>query len=76
MPNQEKVSNRPASVTYHDKPAKLPQILLPIRELMQALSAHARANSFCTQMEQDWESRGFKMEQLPKNITWINLQNR
>jgi len=47
VPNQEKVINQATRVTYHDRPDKLPMILLPNRELMQANFVPALDNSFC-----------------------------
>jgi hypothetical protein len=64
VPNQEKDLNGPTSVTYHDNPTKLPMILLPIRELMQALSALTLANPFWLHVKQEWEFRGFNTEQF------------
>ena len=56
MPNQENVIIRVNCVTYHDKTGNVSMILLPNRELMQAISVLTVDNSFCMQMKQEWES--------------------
>jgi hypothetical protein len=60
VPNQEKVTNQANHVTYHDKPCKLPMILLPNRELMQANFVLAPDNPFGKKKKQEWEPRGFQ----------------
>jgi len=60
VPYQEKVINQVNRVTYHDRPENLSMILLPNRELMQAIFVPALDNSFGWRMKQEWESPGFQ----------------
>jgi hypothetical protein len=57
VPNQEKVTIRAISVTYHDRATNVLMILLPNRELMQAESVLSADNSFHEWTKQDWELR-------------------
>lgn len=75
MPNQEKVINQVNRVTYHDRPENLSMILLPNRELMQANFLPAPDNSFCWQVKQEWEWRGFQNGTSLEN-GWLRIHVR
>lgn len=60
MPNQENVINLVRRVTYRDTPERLPEILLPNRELAQVNFSPAQGNSFPQRRKQEWEGDRFQ----------------